>query len=233
MNQRHITHHPPALICGFSGGEKKITFFFFGRQADRGFARSRLCTDEDGTTNNLVLYMVGMYIKKGVGRSAGYGIKEVLSNRSSSPHVAFVVSPRRVARRRRCTACHPAAPCRCVVAVVVPPIAFVVPPRRVARRPRFDASSCRSSPCCRLSPSSCHMSPCCPLPLLCRPLCCRPSPSSCRVVVPPVAVIVPPVALLTLAVVVSPVVVVSVVAAAFVIIVVIVAVVAIYHLPSP
>ncbi len=27
-------------------------------QADRGFARSRLCTDEDGTTNNLVLYMV-------------------------------------------------------------------------------------------------------------------------------------------------------------------------------
>ncbi len=27
-------------------------------QADRGFARSRLCTDGDGTTNNLVLYMV-------------------------------------------------------------------------------------------------------------------------------------------------------------------------------
>ena len=27
-------------------------------QADRGFTRSRLCTDEDGTTNNLVLYMV-------------------------------------------------------------------------------------------------------------------------------------------------------------------------------
>ncbi len=28
------------------------------QQADRGFARSRLCTDGDGTTNNLVLYMV-------------------------------------------------------------------------------------------------------------------------------------------------------------------------------
>jgi hypothetical protein len=27
-------------------------------QADRGFARSRLCTKEDGTTNNLVLYTV-------------------------------------------------------------------------------------------------------------------------------------------------------------------------------
>ena len=27
-------------------------------QADRGFARSQLCTDEDGTTNNLGLYMV-------------------------------------------------------------------------------------------------------------------------------------------------------------------------------
>jgi hypothetical protein len=28
------------------------------KQADRGFARSRLCTDEDGTRNNLVLYTV-------------------------------------------------------------------------------------------------------------------------------------------------------------------------------
>ena len=34
-------------------------YLMFSRvQADRGFARSRLCTDEDGTTNNLVLYMV-------------------------------------------------------------------------------------------------------------------------------------------------------------------------------
>ena len=28
------------------------------KQADRGFIRSRLCTDSDGTTNNIVLYMV-------------------------------------------------------------------------------------------------------------------------------------------------------------------------------
>ncbi len=50
---------------------------FFDIQADRGFARSRLCTDEDGTTNNVVLYMVRNVHKKGGGRSAGYGIKEV------------------------------------------------------------------------------------------------------------------------------------------------------------
>ncbi len=30
----------------------------FYQQADRGFARSRLCTNEDGNTNNLVLYTV-------------------------------------------------------------------------------------------------------------------------------------------------------------------------------
>jgi len=34
-----------------------LTSIFFP-QADRSFARSRLCTDKDGTTNNLVLYMV-------------------------------------------------------------------------------------------------------------------------------------------------------------------------------
>ncbi len=28
------------------------------QQADRGFARSRLCTNDDGNTNNLVLYTV-------------------------------------------------------------------------------------------------------------------------------------------------------------------------------
>ncbi len=31
--------------------------FFIG-QADRGFARSQLCTNKDGNTNNLVLYTV-------------------------------------------------------------------------------------------------------------------------------------------------------------------------------
>ncbi len=37
---------------------KKLSSFFVKVQADRGFARSRLCTDEDGTTTNLVIYMV-------------------------------------------------------------------------------------------------------------------------------------------------------------------------------
>ncbi len=32
--------------------------YFLIKQADRGFARSRLCTNEDGNTNNLVLYTV-------------------------------------------------------------------------------------------------------------------------------------------------------------------------------
>ena len=32
----------------------------FEQQADRGFARSRLCTDEDGTTNNLVCTLHGV-----------------------------------------------------------------------------------------------------------------------------------------------------------------------------
>jgi hypothetical protein len=45
--------------------EKKVsrafsaTLFFLMRQADRGFAKSRLCcTDEDGTIKYLVLHMV-------------------------------------------------------------------------------------------------------------------------------------------------------------------------------
>ncbi len=36
---------------------EKGCFFYLG-QANRGFARSRLCTNEDGNTNNLVLYTV-------------------------------------------------------------------------------------------------------------------------------------------------------------------------------
>ena len=31
---------------------------YYYQQADRGFATSQSCTDEDGTTNNLVLYML-------------------------------------------------------------------------------------------------------------------------------------------------------------------------------
>ncbi len=41
-------------MCGYS----EVFPFILFKQADRGFARSRLCTDEDGTTNNLLLYMV-------------------------------------------------------------------------------------------------------------------------------------------------------------------------------
>ncbi len=37
--------------------EKSISILC-SRQANRGFARSRLCTDKDGTTNNLVLYIM-------------------------------------------------------------------------------------------------------------------------------------------------------------------------------
>ena len=48
------------------------------KQADRGFARLRLCTDEDGTTNNLVLYMVqyGMIHQKRGGTLRGLRIKK-------------------------------------------------------------------------------------------------------------------------------------------------------------
>ena len=45
------------------------------KQADRGFARSRLCTDEDGTTNNLVLYMVRNDTSKMGGTLRGLRIK--------------------------------------------------------------------------------------------------------------------------------------------------------------
>jgi len=50
------------LFSGVKGGILPTMFcprlHYLTEQADRGFARSRLCTDEDGTTNNLVLYMV-------------------------------------------------------------------------------------------------------------------------------------------------------------------------------
>jgi hypothetical protein len=44
-------------------------------QADRGFTRSRLCTDEDGTTNNLVFYMVRNDTSKRGGTLRGLRIK--------------------------------------------------------------------------------------------------------------------------------------------------------------
>ena len=36
--------------------EKILREILFTQQADRGFARSRICTDADGTTNNSVQY---------------------------------------------------------------------------------------------------------------------------------------------------------------------------------
>ena len=51
-------------------------YLMFSRvQADRGFARSRLCTDEDGTTNNLVLYWYEMIHQKRGGTLHGLRIK--------------------------------------------------------------------------------------------------------------------------------------------------------------
>jgi hypothetical protein len=44
------------------------------KQANRGFARSQLCTDEDGTRNNLVLYTVWNGKKRG-GTLRGLRIK--------------------------------------------------------------------------------------------------------------------------------------------------------------
>jgi hypothetical protein len=47
-----------AGVPGFPPPTQRRNKFFLPGQADRGFARSQLCTNEDGTTNNLVLYMV-------------------------------------------------------------------------------------------------------------------------------------------------------------------------------
>ena len=102
-----------------------------------------------------------------------------ISNRSSSPRVAFVVPPRRVAHRRHCTACRPAASCRC----------------------RADACCRRRAACRRAAP--CH---CCAARHRRRAASlCRPAPLFFRVVAPLFAVVVLPVALLPIAVVVPPV----------------------------
>ena len=53
-----------------------IILFSLVLQADRGFARSQLCSNEDGTTNNLVLYTVyGMVHQKRGGMLRGLQIK--------------------------------------------------------------------------------------------------------------------------------------------------------------
>ncbi len=79
-NRREVRYpaHPRLIRC-LSVCPSVISLLIFLReQADRGFARSRLlCTDEDGTTINLVLYTwYGMIHQKRGGRSAGYGLKE-------------------------------------------------------------------------------------------------------------------------------------------------------------
>jgi len=153
-------------------------------------------TDQDGTTNNLVLYIMvpwyRMIHQKRGGRFAGYGLEKernrcilILSKHDSSPRVAFVVPNRHVARRRRCTACRPAAPCH----------------RRADACCRCRAACHRTAPCCCCAASRHPRAA----------LSCRPSPSFFRIVVPliavlpPVAVIVPHVAVLPLAIVVPPV----------------------------
>ncbi len=49
--------------------------FVYLWQADRGFARSRLCTNKDGNTNNLVLYTVRNGTSKKGGNAPGLRIK--------------------------------------------------------------------------------------------------------------------------------------------------------------
>ena len=55
-----LTHKDSEVRIRNEGKNKNLKplGYFLGQQANRGFARSRLCTDEDGTTNYLVLYMV-------------------------------------------------------------------------------------------------------------------------------------------------------------------------------
>jgi len=71
-----------SLTCGGIHTEKKKRqkkSFFIYKPVLRGFARSRLFTDEDGTTNNLstlTLHSMEWYIKKGGEHSTGYGLKE-------------------------------------------------------------------------------------------------------------------------------------------------------------
>jgi len=62
---------------GLTDGRTDIFFQYV--QAKRGFATSRLHSDEDGSSTNilvLTLWCRESYIKKGGGRSAGYGLIE-------------------------------------------------------------------------------------------------------------------------------------------------------------
>ncbi len=65
------------ILCGL-GNQKKLVppgKLLLLWQADRGFARSRLFTYEDGNTNNLVLYTVRNDTSKKGGNALGLRIK--------------------------------------------------------------------------------------------------------------------------------------------------------------
>ena len=72
--------NPAATHVGQNRGlevTQAVFCFLCTRQADRGFARSRLCSKVDGTTNNLVLYSTqyGMVHQKRGGMLRGLRIK--------------------------------------------------------------------------------------------------------------------------------------------------------------
>jgi hypothetical protein len=56
--------------------DRQTHFTSFRVQADRGFATSRLRSDEDGTILEHILHGSDWYIKKGGERSAGSGLNE-------------------------------------------------------------------------------------------------------------------------------------------------------------
>jgi hypothetical protein len=100
----------------------------------------------------------------------GYGLKEkervcryhililrkphfnIISTRSSSPRVAFVVPPCHFTRRRRCIACRPTVPCRRRAAACRRRRAAcrrAAPCRCCAAHHRRHAARCRAAPCRR------------------------------------------------------------------------------------
>ena len=80
-NNKSINTHASRISANLGHatklGHATTTYNIVLLQAGRGFATLRLCTKEDGTTNNnLVLYTMEWYIKKGGERSAGCGLKD-------------------------------------------------------------------------------------------------------------------------------------------------------------
>jgi hypothetical protein len=60
-------------LCVRTTYRNVLSLYWLLVQADRGFATSRLSTDEDGTILVHTLHSSDWYIKKGGERSAGYG----------------------------------------------------------------------------------------------------------------------------------------------------------------